>query len=164
MGEKRELHIGLTNSIKIILLSFVGSFLYHHFEINFFAKAKADNASEINASAINLVDSLGKPRVQIGFAKEGPPGIWVLDEKGIARIAMGLYLDGTSHIGLQDKNGMMIELMRSLGANESPLLIFKSKGQDQMILGLSTLGDQSFLTTFEKDRKRKSHIGTYLGP
>ena len=51
-----------------------------------------------------LVDDQGRTRAQLGFSKEGPLGLWIMDEKGTARIALGLYPDGTSHFGLQDKN------------------------------------------------------------
>ena len=56
---------------------------------------------------------------------------------------------------------LIIQLIKSLGPNEAPLLIFKSKGQDQMITGLSTANSEPFLMTYEKDRKRRIHFGSY---
>ena len=88
----------------------------------------------------------------------------MMDQKGTPRIAMGLYADETAHLGLQDKDGQMIQLMRSIGSGESPLLIFKHRGQDTMITGLNSAEHTPFLMLYEKDRKRKMQFGTYDGP
>lgn len=153
-------------SIKIILLGFLGAFLFHVLNNRIVpnAQAKAAAATIVTASGFNLVDSQGRLRAQIGFAKEGPPGFWIMDEKGTARIAMGLYTDGTAHFGLQDKAGQMIQLSRSFGADESPLLIFKTKGSDSMIMGLNPTDQDPFLMHYEKGRKRKLEFGKYEGP
>jgi hypothetical protein len=150
--------------IKALAFGFLGAALFHFVQISVFPQATAAGAGPISATGFNLVDSQGKLRAQLAFAKEGPPGFWIMDRKGTARIAMGLYPDDTAHFGLQDKNGQMIELMRSFGASESPLLIFKQNGQDEMIVGLNASQRQPFLMHYEKDRKRKLQFGTYDGP
>ena len=128
------------------------------------SEAQAAVGNVVTATSFNLVDTTGKLRAQLAFAKEGPPGFWIMDDKGTARIAMGLYPDGTPHFGLQDKSGLMTQLMRSIGSSESPLLIFKNKGQDKMILGLNRAATEPFMMTYEKDHKRRLHFGTYDGP
>ena len=92
-------------NIQIIFLGFLGAMVFHFIQIRFFPTANAVESKIISASAFNLVDSQGKLRGQFGFAKEGPPGFWLMDEKGTSRLAMGLYTDGTAHLGLQDRQG-----------------------------------------------------------
>lgn len=151
-------------NLKIVFLGFLGAFLFHLAQTHLLPEAFASSAKKITASGFDLVDSQGRLRAQLAFSKDGPPGFWLMDEKGTARLAMGLYPDGTAHYGLQDKNGRMIQLARSFGAQEAPLLIFKTEGSDSMIMGLNP-GDQTpFLMRYEKDRKRSLEFGKYEGP
>lgn len=147
-----------------IVSSFLGAFLFHYFQFGIGSEAKAGGQKVITATQIDLVDSQGRLRAQLGFSKEGPPGLWIMDERGVARIAMGLYPDGTSHIGLQDKNGLMIQLLRSIGPSESPLLILKNKGQDRMIMGLNSSQVEPFLISYDKNQKKKIYSGFADGP
>jgi hypothetical protein len=149
--------------LKLIFWGFLGALLFQVVK-DLIPNAGANEEKVISASAFNLVDKQGKIRGQWGFAKEGPPGFWIMDEKGIARIVMGLYPDGTAHLGLQDKQGRMIQLARSFGPDEAPLLIFKHQGMDSMILGLNPGDKKPFLMHYEKDRKRKLEFGNYEGP
>jgi hypothetical protein len=146
-----------------VLSGFLGAWLFQLTRPEVSSEAFAAGAGPVAATRIDLVDSHGKLRAQFGFSKEGPPGLWFMDEKGVARIAMGLYPDGTSHFGLQDKDGNMIQLMRSIGASESPLLIFKNKGADRMILGLNSNVDPSFVS-YDKNGKKKTVQGFADGP
>ena len=129
-----------------VLAGFLGAWLFQLTRPAVSSDAFAVAAGPISATRIDLVDAHGKLRAQLGMSKEGPPGMWFMDEKGVVRIAMGLYEDGTSHFGLQDKDGNMIQLMRSAGANEAPLLIFKNKATDRMILGLNGNLEASFVS------------------
>lgn len=151
-------------NLKLIFFGFVGAFLFHVFKDQIIPSAEAKDEKIITANAFNLVDSQGKLRAQLAFAKEGPPGLWLLDEKGVARVVLGLYADGTGHYGLQDKSGRMIQLARSFGAQESPLLIFKTAGQDSMLMGLNPGNQTPFLMRYEKSRNRKMEFGQYEGP
>lgn len=154
----------MKNEIKALAFGFLGAALFHFVQISVFPSASAAPNAVVSATGFNLVDSQGKLRAQLGFSKEGPPGFWIMDQRGTARIAMGLYPDETAHFGLQDKEGQMIELMRSIGSGESPLLIFKHKGRDTMITGLNNAEHTPFLMLYEKDNKRKMQFGTYDGP
>ena len=146
--------------ILTILLGFLGAFLFQIIKPLVIPPSLATPTSHVlKLSGINLVDAKGRIRIQLGFSKEGPPGIWLLDEKGTARLIMGLYEDQTSYLGLQDKNGLMIELMRSVGPKETPLLIFKHQGQDKMITGLDSSA-KSFLQ-YEEMGKTRMLFGTY---
>ena len=151
-------------NLKLIFFGFLGAMLFHICQDNFISTAQAKDEKVISANAFNLVDGQGKIRAQLGFAKEGPPGFWLLDDKGIARVVVGLYQDGTGHYGLQDKSGRMIQLARSFGPQESPLLIFKNQGQDSMLMGLNPVDQMPFIMHYEKSRNRKMEFGKYEGP
>ena len=144
-----------------MVCGFLGAWLFQTIQLG---EAFASGEKVLSGSRFDLVDSRGKLRAQLGFAKEGPPGFWIMDEKGVARIAMGLYPDGTAHFGLQDQSGQMIQLMRSIGPSESPLLIFKNKGQDRMILGLNSAQIEPFFISYDKSLKKKVHAEFADGP
>lgn len=155
----------MRNTIATIFWGFLGAGLFQLAYSHLYPAANASSNLEkvVRASRIDLEDSSGKLRAQLGFSKEGPPGLWFMDQNGVARIAMGLYPDGTSHFGLQDKQGRMIQLMRSVGETEQPLLIFKNGGQDKMILGLNSQLE-SFFVSFDNKKGKKSYPGFADGP
>lgn len=146
-----------------MLFGFLGAWLFEATRPGISNDANAASAGVVSATRVDLVDNKGRLRAQLGFSKEGPPGFWIMDEKGVPRIAMGLYPDGTSHFGLQDKDGNMIELMRSTGADEAPLLILKNKGSDKIIFGLNS-GLEASLISYDKSGKKKIHQGFADGP
>jgi hypothetical protein len=146
-------------NLKIIFLGFLGAFIFH-IANNQLAIGNSNQTNKIiTAAGFNLVDSSGTLRGQLAIAKEGPPGLWLMDDKGVARAIIGLYQDGSAYYGLQDKNGAMIQLARSVGEDETPLLIFKRKGSDSMIMGLSPADKMPFLMKYESDRKRTHLFG-----
>lgn len=121
--------------------------------------------SELKATSIEIVGAQGQTLIKLGASKEGPPGIWMMDANGVSRVILGIYPDNTGYIGLQDKNNLMVQLMRSFGPEESPLHIFKSKGADRMITGLNPgAGQAPFLMHYSADQERKLLFGTYEGP
>lgn len=150
----------MKKNLQIIFLGFVGAMLYQlvHSFVNQPSWAKPQ-ATHITATGIDIVDAQGRIRMQLGFSKEGPPGFWIMDAKGVPRFVAGLYHDETSYLGLQDKNGLMIELMRSVGSDETPLLIFKNKGSDKMITGLNSKAE-AFLMYYQNG-SQKDYFGKY---
>lgn len=146
----------MRNLVLSAICGFIGAMLFQMVHSELVRDAKAGGERIISATRFDLVDASGKVRAQLGTAKEGPPGFWMMDERGVARISMGLYPDGTSHIGLQDKDGAMIQLMRSIGSSESPLLIFKNKGEDRMILGLNSAQTDPAFVSFDKKTRKKT--------
>lgn len=153
------------NAIVSLGFGFLGAFLFSLVSNHLIPRAFAKRDQVLTASAFNLVDDGGRLRGQIGFSKEGPPGLWLMDEKGTPRVVVGLYPDGSGHIGLQDQSGLMVQLMRSYGPKHSPLLIFKQGGQDMMITGLNPVGNPvPFLMHYDEKRQRKLQFGKYDGP
>jgi hypothetical protein len=148
----------------MMLCGFAGAFVFSIAREVLIPRAFAAPDRVVTASAFQLTDARGKLRAQLAFAKEGPPGLWLMDEKGTARAIIGLYPDGSAHIGLQDERGQMIQLMRSYGPKGTPLHIFKLDGQDKMITGLNPGADPvPFLMSYEQGKK-KVHFGQYEGP
>ncbi len=143
--------------LQMIFFGFIGALLFQALRLE--SEAIRHMPSILTATGINIVDGTGRIRMQIGFSKDGPPGIWMMDERGMPRLIMGLYGDQTSYLGLQDKEGRMIQLMRSTGESESPLLIFKHQGQDRFITGLGPEA-KPFLMYFDGGT-RKHLFGTY---
>lgn len=154
-----------TQILVSVVFGFIGAALFSLVRVSVFSPAAAKTEQTLTASSFNLVDGKGRLRGQLAVTKEGVPGLWLTDEKGVARGIFGLYEDGTGYLGLQDAQGRMIQLMRSFGAQESPLLIFKNQGQDMMITGLNPGREVvPFLMSYEKGRTRKVHFGKYEGP
>ena len=147
-----------------LFCGFFGAMLFHFAQKFSDSKVQAAPEKIINTSRINLVDGTGHVRAQIGLSDGDSPGIWLMDGAGVARVSLGVYGDGAGYIGLQDRQGQMIELMRSFGVQEAPLLIFKNKGQDMMITGLDPKSTVPFLMKYEKDRTRTLQFGSYDGP
>ena len=78
---------------------------------------------------------------------DGSPAIWFFDKNGKSRLNLGLYEDGNPFVVLNDQNELAVQILRSVGNENAPVLVMKSKGQDRMILGLysGTLSDPSFV-------------------
>ena len=156
--------MSVRHALLTIAGGFLGALLFSITREQILPRAFAKREQIVTASAFNLVDDRGRLRAQLAFAKEGPPGLWLMDERGTARAIVGLYADGTAHIGLQDEQGQMIQLMRSYGPRNTPLHIFKLKGEDKMITGLNPGADPvPFLMSYEGANK-KVHFGRYEGP
>jgi hypothetical protein len=153
------------NQIKVVLLGFLGAALFHLIENYAVSKAfAASDQGAVLARELSIIDANGKVRIQVGLGKDGQPGIWFFDEAQKVRLNAGLYPDGTAFVGLQDKDQRMTQLMRSFGPGESPLLIFKNKGQDSLILGLNPKDQTPFTMYYDKSGKRNFSFGTYDGP
>jgi hypothetical protein len=66
---------------------------------------------------------------------------------------------------LNDKNGSAVQILRSYGPRESPLHIFKTQGQDKMIIGLNPDADPvPFLMHYDAKQSRSLVFGKYTGP
>lgn len=151
----------------IICLSagFVGGLLSNLVQVRFPTSQASSSPSTYSASSFNLVDSRGKIRAQLALSKEGPPALFLLDEQGRARGSFGLYHDGSAHLVLNDKNNQATHVMRSYGSDDSPLMIFKAKGRDEMIMGLNpSARAEPFMLYYDPARQRKFQFGKYDGP
>lgn len=143
------------------IFGFLGALLFQVTQTLLGNSSKNQNNDKVSNSTIvssqfSLMDTNGKVRAILGFSEEGTPGFWIMDDRGVARLSMGLYQDQSSHLGLTDKNGEMIQLMRSFGPLEAPLHIFKHEGRDRMILGLNSSQSDPFFISYDTTENRKT--------
>ena len=125
--------------------------------------AAADSAAKlVSAQELRLVDGSGRVLGQLARAAEGSPALFLFDGRGTARVVIGLYGDGTPHVVLNDDKGLATAIVRQAGAQHSPVIVLKAKGQDRLILGLNMSQPQTdpFLVTFDRNGK-KTHFGEY---
>ena len=150
--------------LRIIILGFLGAALFQ-LSLNIIPLAFSKKSLTIvNANEINLLDAAGKVRIKMAVLDDTAPNVWFFDNQGKARLIQGLYHDQTSYYGLQDAQGQMIQLARSFGNQESPLLIFKNKGKDSMITGLNPSDQTPFTMYYDRNNKRQLNFGKYDGP
>ncbi len=91
----------------------------------------------ISAEEFRLVDSNGKTKAQFTKSQEGSPALFFFDNDGHSRLEVGLYPDGLPMIILLDEQHRAQGILRLAGGMKAPVLVFKSNGNDRMILGLS---------------------------
>lgn len=144
-----------------LFLGFLGAAIFHISLGQLAPQAIAGKQDIVSARAFHLTDSNGRKRMTLGFSKEGPPAFWMFDPQGKARISIGMYRDGTGYIGLQDQNNQMTQLLRSYGAKQTPLHIFKINGQDKMILGLNPNSTEPFLTKYPNGKPAENLFGSF---
>jgi hypothetical protein len=78
----------------LILAAFIGAGL-SRLMMPISAESKGPvRAERITASSFDLVDAQGRIRAQLSFATQGPPGLFLMDEKGVARLTLGLTRTG----------------------------------------------------------------------
>ncbi len=101
----------------------------------------------VSAQTFQLVDASGRRKILMASTADGSPAIWFFDKNGKSRLNLGLYEDGNPFVVLNDQNELAVQILRSVGNENAPVLVMKSKGQDRMILGLysGTLSDPSFV-------------------
>ncbi len=114
---------------------------------------------EVNTEAHDLFTEQVKLEPFRRAMQEHMPDMWFTN----LRKGQTAFRD-TIDIVSQDKNGLMIQLMRSIGTSESPILIFKNNGQDRMILGLNSIQTNPFFVTYDKTQKKKIHTDFSDGP
>jgi hypothetical protein len=118
--------------------------------------AMADTGSDVVAArAFEMVDAQGRRQMLMATSNEGTPSIWFFDQNGKARLNLGLYADGNAAVVLNDGDERAVEIFRTVGARNVPVLVMKSQGQDRMILGLQeATQDPYFVYWDEKNQKR----------
>jgi len=102
------------------------------------ASATAARAQSFSATSYELRGPNGKTAALLAMAPNGTPGLWLMDPEGRPRLVLNLYPenDYAPGFGMNDEQGRAVGLFRMAGPNHSPVLVFKSDGQDRMVLGL----------------------------
>jgi len=153
----------LTHYLSIFAASFLGMFLgYGGFQwLTGSPPAYAQNSNRtISSMFFRLVDAQGRKRGVIGASTEGSPGIWLFDKNGVARLNMGLYPDQNSYIVLNDKFGRAVQIFRTIGGSNAPVLVMKANGRDRIVMGLNWKKNlEPFLRYYEHDGTPHSLFG-----
>ncbi|GEM_PF-5448907 len=94
------------------------------------------SAETLSTQSLQIVDASGRRRILMTTTAGGSPAVWFFDKNGKSRLNLGLYEDDNAFVVLNDPNEQAVQILRTVGGNNTPVLVMKSKGQDRMILGL----------------------------
>lgn len=118
--------------------------------------------NSISAQDIQLVDGNGRRRIQLAISKEGGPGLFFFDSQGKVRLVLGVYPPAEGELPflvLNDSDQNAAGLFRLVGSSQVPFLIFKNKGQDRAILGLSERTPETIFLSGSSGAGRKLLLG-----
>lgn len=116
----------------------------------------------LSTRQFELMDTGGRRRGLISTGDRGAPGVWFFDQNGKARLNLGLYDDGNAYVVLNDENEQAVELFRTVGDKQSPVLVLKSQGKDRIVMGLNFNGEQDpFLVHYDAQGKKTPVFGNY---
>jgi hypothetical protein len=118
----------------------------------------------ISASRIRLLDATGKARAELAMSPDGGPGLFFFDSRGRNRLVLGLYSRAESEypfVVLNDSKQLAAGIFRLFGAQETPVVVLKNKGEDRSIFGLNPGSTEPFLMNYSADRKKTAVFGTF---
>jgi hypothetical protein len=160
--------IHMRSKLSVVILSALGMLLgywlaRHEPVTNSQAQAMAGTqAGVVSARSIELVDAKGKRQALMATSAEGAPGIWLFDKNGKARLNMGLYSDNNAVIVLNDENEQAVEIFRTVGPQNAPVLVMKSHGRDRIVMGLNWTGEREpFLVLYDASGTKQTIFGHY---
>jgi hypothetical protein len=93
-------------------------------------------APAITASDFQLTGSDGRVAARLTMSGEGTPALFFFDKQGRNRMNLSLYPEGVGGLVMNDTEGRAVAIVRMHGTHERPVLVFKSGGQDRLIVGL----------------------------
>lgn len=115
----------------------------------------------ISAESFELTDRNGKKIGLISNSPAGTPGIWLFDRNGKVRLNIGLYEDDNATIVLNDSNEEAVQIFRTVGEKNAPVLVMKHNGQDRIVLGLNFATLDPFFVFYDSDGKKNTLFGNY---
>ncbi len=127
------------------------------------AEARAGTVGEVlSTQSLELVDATGRRRILMTCMPSGDPAIWFFDQNGKSRLNLGLYEDNNAFIVLNDENEQAVQIFRTVGEKSLPVLVMKSKGQDRIILGLSSVATSDpFFVYYDAKGTKSTVFGNY---
>ena len=123
--------------------------------------AQAQDEDEISVQRLTVKAGNGQSKIQLGTTSGGAPAMWFIDQNGKSRINLGLYEDGNAFIVLNDDQEQAVQIFRTVGGNRAPVAVFKSKGQDRMVMGLDFNNGEPFLTYYDNSGSKTKVFGNY---
>lgn len=121
----------------------------------------AQTGDGIATHDLEIVGPDGKRQILMATTSEGSPGIWFFDRNGKARMNLGLYGDGNAFIVLNDENDQAVQIFRTVGGTNAPVLVMKSHGQDRIVLGLNFTSTEPFFVYYDDKGTKTKVFGNY---
>ena len=121
----------------------------------------ATGASIVSTHTLEVVGVDGRRQIVLGTSAEGSPGIWIYDKQGKVRLSLGLYGDNNASIVLNDEREQAVQIFRTVGERNLPVLVMKSQGRDRIVMGLDGPGQDPFLVLYGADGAKQRVFGRY---
>ncbi|MEY4631024.1 MAG: hypothetical protein RIQ81_1144 [Pseudomonadota bacterium] len=116
----------------------------------------------VTAKLFKIVDAKGRQRILFGTSQEGSPGIWFFDQNGKSRLNIGIYPDQNAFVVLNDEREQAAEILRTVGAKQSPVLVMKADARDRIVMGLNFNGKgEPFFVHYDEHGNKKTLFGNY---
>jgi hypothetical protein len=151
----------------VIALSAIGMMLGHWLGVHLdwtTVRAEAPpatGASVVSTRTLEVVGVDGRRQIVLGTSAEGSPGIWIYDRHGKVRLSLGLYGDNNASIVLNDEREQAVQIFRTVGERNLPVLVMKSHGRDRIVMGLDGPGQDPFLVLYDADGAKQRVFGSY---
>ncbi len=110
-----------------------------------------------------LRDGEGRTSARLSTSGDGTGALFIFDTAGRVRLTAGSYQDGDPSLVLNDPQGNASLILRLAGTQHSPVVVFKAKGQDRMVLGLAMNDSKQepFLVTMDQSGNPTHHFGVF---
>ena len=115
----------------------------------------------LKAKNIEVIGSDNRKLVSLGTSGENSAGIWFFDRNGRSRLNLGLYGDGNAMIVLNDEKEMAVQILRTFGPKNSPVLVMKNDGRDRIVMGLNPGTQDPFLVHYDNKGKKEKVFGDF---
>jgi hypothetical protein len=139
----------------------VGARLSHFADAWLPAAHAAETRDVLSTQGLELVDKDGRRQILIAMTDGGTPGVWFFDRQGKARLNLGIYDDGHAAVVLNDVNEQAVQIFRTVGAENRPVLVMKSGGRDRIVMGLNGAAAEPFLVTYNEQGAKTTLFGSY---
>ena len=122
----------------------------------------AASRDTISTQNLELLDQAGRRRILMSTTAAGAPAIWFFDQDGKSRLNLGLYEDNNAFIVLNDNTEQAVQIFRTVGKKQAPVIVMKSQGQDRIILGLNeNKTADPFFVYYDDKGTKKTVFGNY---
>lgn len=113
------------------------------FALAFAVNISTAQAETVTAEDFQLVDSSGRVTAQLTTGGEGVPGLFIYDNNHVPRVTIGLYVDQSPTIVINDDKGRATGILRMRNNNGDPVIVLKENGQDKIIIDKNGIGNVS---------------------
>lgn len=153
-------------TLAISVLGFIiGHFLSQKVDLNILnAEAAKDDVlvvETLKAKNIEVVSNDNRKLITMGTSGENSAAMWFFDKNGKYRLNLGLYGDGNAMIVLADEKELAVQILRTFGPKNSPVLVMKNDGRDRIVMGLNPGTQDPFLVHYDSKGKKEKVFGDF---